>query len=118
MLLLVVGSARVAFAQETVAPKDSTVESSYFTVSGGWSWPVGGPVEESYEPGFTVGAAFRKGMKGNYMGGIEFGYTWLTLDSAKLAEANPGSTFSGDIAFEHHYRKRLHLRRPGKPMRP
>ncbi len=67
----------------------------YFTVSGGWSWPVGGPVEESYETGFTLAASFRTGLKDDYLGGIEFGYTWYTLDSANLAEENPGSTFSG-----------------------
>ena len=70
-------------------------EKDYFTLSGGWSWPVGGPVKDSYEPGFTLGGAFRTGMADNYLSGIEFGYTWLSLDTAGLEEMNPGSTFSG-----------------------
>jgi len=85
LILLGVGSAHPLYAEEV----------DYFTLSGGWSWPVGGPVEESYEPGLTLGASFRKGMAASYLGGIEFGYTWYSLDSAKLAEKDPGSTFSG-----------------------
>jgi len=85
VLVLLVGSARTLHAGE----------SDYFTVSGGWSWPAGGPVEESYESGLTLGAAFRAEVASDYLSGIDFGYTWYTLDSAGLAEANPGSTFSG-----------------------
>jgi outer membrane protein W len=85
LVLLVVGSARPLHAQE----KD------YFTVSGGWSWPAGGPVQDTYQSGLTLGAAFRVGVAPSYLSGIEFGYGWYSLDSAKLAEQNPGSTFSG-----------------------
>ena len=110
LLLLCVGSARPLQAEET----------DYFTVSGGWSWPVGGPVEESYEAGLTVGASFRKGMASDYLGGIEFGYTWYSLDSANLAEMNPGSTFSGgdmgllSITTENDYL----FGTPGNALRP
>lgn len=70
-------------------------ERGYFTVSGGWSWPVGGPVEESYQPGFTLAASFRAGMFSNYLSGLEVGYTWLSLDSDQLASSNPGFDFAG-----------------------
>lgn len=70
-------------------------EKDYFTLSGGWSWPVGGPVKDSYEPGFTLAGSFRAGVTDHYLSGIEFGYTWLSLDSAGLEEQNPGSSFSG-----------------------
>jgi len=70
-------------------------ERGYFTVSGGQSWPMGGPVEESYQPGFTLATSFRVGMLSNYLSGFEVGYTWLSLDSDKLASSNPGADFSG-----------------------
>lgn len=85
LLLLVVGSVHTLHAGE----------SDYFTLSGGWSWPVGGPVENTYEAGFTAAASFRKSVADNYLGGIEFGYGWYSLDTANLEGANPGSTFSG-----------------------
>lgn len=111
MLLLFVGSAQPVYAQD---------EPEYFTVSGGWSSPVGGPVEESYEPGFTLAASFRAGVASNYLGGIEIGYSWHSLDSANLAEQNAGSSFSGGdmgllaITTENDYL----FGTPGKPMRP
>lgn len=134
LLLLFVGSARFAYAQGATASKDSTAatsepattsktageEASYFTVSGGWSWPVGGPVENTYQAGFTMGAAFRKAVAPSYISGIEFGYTWLSLDSGNLASSNPGSTFSGgdmgllSITTENDYL----FGAPEKPMRP
>lgn len=83
--LLIVGAALPLHAEEA----------DYFTVSGGWSWPVGGAVEQSYESGLTMGASFRKSMAASYMSGIEFGYTWYSLNSGNLESANPGSTFSG-----------------------
>ncbi len=70
-------------------------EKDYFTLSGGWSWPVGGPVKDSYTPGFTLAGSFRVGMTDHYLSGIEFGYTWLSLDTENLEALNPGSTFSG-----------------------
>ena len=85
LLLLFVGSASTLHAEEV----------DYFTLSGGWSWPVGGPVQDSYESGLTLGASFRVGVVPNYLSGFEFGYSWYSLDTAKLAEQNPGSTFSG-----------------------
>jgi outer membrane protein W len=134
LLLLFVGSTRLVYAQGATASKDSTAatsksetpsktageEASYFTVSGGYSWPVGGPVENTYQAGFTMGAAFRKAVVPSYISGIEFGYTWLTLDSANLASMNPGSTFSGgdmgllSITTENDYL----FGAPEKPMRP
>lgn len=80
-----------------VFPMDSlhAEEKDYFTLSGGWQWPVGGPVKDSYEPGFTLAGSFRAGVTDHYLGGLEFGYTWLSLDNAGLEELNPGSTFSG-----------------------
>lgn len=134
LLLFFVGSARSLYAQGTAAPKDTTAttskpattsktvaeEPSYFTVSGGYSWPVAGPVENTYQAGFTMGASFRKGVAPSLITGIEFGYTWLTLDSANLASLNPGSTFSGgdmgllSITTENDYL----FGAPEKPMRP
>jgi len=70
-------------------------EHDYFTVSGGWSWPVAGPVHDSYESGPTLAASFRVGVADNYLSGIEFGYSWFSLDTAKLEATNPGSTYTG-----------------------
>lgn len=84
-------------------------EPSYFTLSGGWAWPEAGPVQDSYESGFTVAGSFRAPAAPNYLYGFEVGYTWLTLDSGKLAGEHPGSTFSGgdfgllSITTEHDY---------------
>lgn len=80
-----------------VLPADrlNAEEKDYFTLSGGWMWPVGGPVKDSYQPGLTLGGAFRVGVIDNYLSGIEFGYSWLSLDNSSLEEMNPGSTFSG-----------------------
>ncbi len=94
-ILILVGSSRTLHAEGSVASRDTIPESNFFTVSVGESWPVGGPVEDSYEAGLTVGASFRKGLMSSYLGGLEFGYTWYSLDSANLAETNPGSTYSG-----------------------
>lgn len=120
LVLLIVGSALPLFAQETTASKGAVDEPNYFTVSGGWSWPVGGPVEDTYEAGFTMGAAFRKGVIPNYFSGVEFGYSWYSLDSANLESTNPGSSFSGgdmgllSITTENDYL----FGTPGKAMRP
>jgi outer membrane protein W len=95
LLVLFVGSASPLYAQERSLPEATVHESSYFTLSGGWSWPVGGPVQDSYQSGFGLAASFRKGLATDYLGGIEFGYSWYSLDSGKLAGKNPGSTFSG-----------------------
>ena len=73
----------------------SAEEKDYFTLSGGWSWPVGGPVKDSYQPGLTLAGSFRTGVTDHYLSGIEFGYTWLSLDNGKLEALNPGSSFSG-----------------------
>lgn len=111
LLLLLAGMASPVHAQD---------EPEYFTVSGGWSWPVGGPVESAYEPGFTMAASFRAGVAANYLGGMEVGYSWHALDSAGLAGSNPGSTFSGgymgllSITTENDYL----FGTPGKAMRP
>jgi len=132
-LLVIVGSAHVVLAQGSAAPSDSTAaaskssaprtvepEASYFTVSAGVSWPVGGPVEENYQDGFTLGAAFRKAVMANFISGFEFAYAWYSLDSAGLADENPGSTFSGgdmgilSITTENDYL----FGAPQKPMRP
>ena len=132
-LLLCAGSAHSAYAQGSAAPKDSTAatsnstasktveaEASYFTVSAGGSWPVGGPVENTYQEGFTLGAAFRKAIKANYISGFEFAYGWYSLDTAWLGEQNPGSTFSGgdmgllSITTENDYL----FGEPAKAMRP
>ena len=80
-----------------VFPADrlSAGEPDYFTLSGGWSWPVGGPVKDSYQSGFTLAGSFRRGMTDHYLSGIEFGFTWLSLDNKGLEEVYPGSTFSG-----------------------
>lgn len=105
MLLLFVGSVSPLFAQET----ESVQPTQYFTVSGGWDWPVGGPMQDTYEAGPTLAASFRSALTGAFLVGLEAGYSWFSLDTAKLAELNPGSTFSdGDmgllsITTEHDY---------------
>ncbi len=80
-----------------VLPADrlSAEEKDYFTLSGGWMWPAGSPVKDSYQSGFTLAGSFRTGVFDNYLSGIEFGYTWLSLDTASLEEMYQGSTFSG-----------------------
>lgn len=111
ILLIFLGSAQPLHAQE---------EPQYFTLSGGWSWPAGGPVDESYESGFTMAASFRTGFAEDYMGGIEFAYAWYSLNSSNMASENPGSTFSGgdlgmlSITTENDYL----FGDPGKAMRP
>jgi len=111
LLLLMVASVLPAHAEE---------EPSYFTLSGGWSWPSGGPIQDTYEPGFIAAAAFRVGVAESYLSGIEFGYGWFSLDSAGLASKNSGSTFSGgdmgllSITTENDYL----FGTPGNPMRP
>lgn len=118
VLLLLVASAHPLYAQQDAVA--AAAEPQFFTLSGGWSWPSGGPVEESYDGGFTAAASFRTALKDNYVGGIEFGYTWYTLNSTNLAEENPGSTFSGgdlgmlSITTENDYL----FGDPGKAMRP
>jgi len=115
-LLLLVASAHPLYAQEDA----DAAEPRYFTLSGGWSWPAGGPVDETYDAGFTAAAAFRTGVMPNYLAGIEFGYTWYSLNSSNLAEENPGSTFSGgdlgllSITTENDYL----FGSPDKAMRP
>jgi hypothetical protein len=110
LLMILIGSSATVHAQET----------DYFTVSGGWSWPVGGPVQDNYQSGFTGGAAFRAALAPSYFSGIEFGYGWYSLDTAKLIEKNPGSTFSGgdmgllSITTENDYL----FGAPENPMRP
>ena len=85
LLLFVFGSSRPAHA----------AEAGYFTLSGGWSWPVGGAVQDAYQSGFTLGASVREGVAANYMGGLEVGYTWYSLDTGYFEGLNPGSTISG-----------------------
>jgi hypothetical protein len=53
LLLLLVNGAAVSLHAE---------EHDYFTLSGGWSWPVGGPVQDTYESGLTLAASFRVGV--------------------------------------------------------
>ena len=95
-------------------------EHDYFTVSGGWSWPVSGPVYDSYESGLTLAASFRVGVIPNYLSGFEVGYSWFSLDTAKLEEANSGSTYSGgnmgllSITTENDYL----MGAPENPLRP
>ena len=85
VLLLVLAPAQPAHAEEH----------DFFTLSGGWSWPMGGAVKDQYQSGPTLAASFRADVTAGYMGGIEFGYSWYSLDTAWLAETNPGSTYSG-----------------------
>jgi hypothetical protein len=75
--------------------QDVDEEYDFFTVSAGWSWPMGGPVQDQYESGLTLAASFRAGLAENYLGGFEFGYSWYSLDTAWLGEQTPGSTYSG-----------------------
>lgn len=82
-------------ATKTTTPSEPARVSRYFTVSGGWSWPAGGPVEDSYQDGYMVAASFMKGLKENYLGGFEVGYSVYSLDSGKLAGLTPASTYSG-----------------------
>jgi hypothetical protein len=70
-------------------------ELGYTTLSGGWSWPAGGPVKDSYQSGFTLAGSYRTPVTHSLLSGMEIGYTWLSLDSAKLADKNPGSVYSG-----------------------
>ena len=85
LVLVFAGAARPLHAKEP----------AYFTLSGGWSWPEAGPVKDSHESGFTVAGSFRTPGGPNYLYGLEVGYSQFSLDSAALAERNPGSTFSG-----------------------
>lgn len=110
LLLLFVGLVRPAQGQEH----------GYTTLSGGWSWPAGGPVTESHEPGFTLAGSYRTPMADQFLSGLEVGYTWLSLDRGELAEKNPESTFSGgslgllSITTENDYL----LGAPGSTVRP
>ena len=69
-LILCVGSANRLHAQaqipagkpETQASPITEHEASYFTVSGGAQWPVGGPVQDQYQTGAGIAASFRKGL--------------------------------------------------------
>ena len=72
LLLLALTPAQPAHAEEH----------DFFTLSGGWSWPVGGPVKGQYQSGPTLAASFRVGVTAGYMGGIEFGYSWYSLDAS------------------------------------
>lgn len=84
-LVLMAGVERPAHAQEQ----------GFAILSGGWSSPQGGPVADSYQSGFMLAGSYRTPVAPNFLTGLEVGYTWLSLDAAKLAERNPGSTFSG-----------------------
>ena len=64
LLLLVAGTARSLHAQadstvtRTKVSTETMKEPEYFTLSAGWSWPVGGPVEDNYQSGLTLAASF------------------------------------------------------------
>ena len=72
------------------------------------------------QSGPTLAASFRVGVTAGYMGGIEFGYSWYSLDASGLAQINPGSTYSGgdmgllSITTENDYL----FGAPVNPMRP
>jgi len=95
-------------------------EPTYTTLSAGWTWPADGPVADAYSSGFTLAGSFRTAVAPNVLSGLEVGYSWLPLDTAKLAAQNPGSTFSGSdlgilsITTEQDYV----MGRPGSTMRP
>jgi hypothetical protein len=95
-------------------------EPVYTTLSAGWSWPADGPVADSYNSGFTMAASFRAPVAPHILSGIEVGYSWFSLDTAKLEALNPGSTFSGgdmgllSITSENDYV----MGTPGSTMRP
>jgi len=75
-------------------------ELGYTTLSAGWSSPVGGPVADAYQSGFTLAASYRTPVAEQFLSGMEIGYTWLSLDSGSLENRNPGSTFAGgDLGF-------------------
>jgi len=67
----------------------------YSTLSGGWTWPAGGPVSDSHESGFTLAGSYRLPITDKLLYGLETSYTWLPLDGASLAAKNPGATYSG-----------------------
>lgn len=48
-----------------------------------------------------IAGSFRTPVVPNALAGLEVGYTWLTLDSDKLAGGHSGSAFSGgdDLSF-------------------
>lgn len=110
LVLLLAGSVRCVHAQEL----------GYTTLSGGVSWPAGGPVTDSYESGFTLAGSYRMPMSPGFLYGFEIGYSWFSLDGAKLADENPGSVFSGgdlgllSITTENDYL----LGAPGSTVRP
>jgi hypothetical protein len=95
-------------------------EEGYMTLSGGWSSPQGGPVASTYQSGFMLAGSYRTPVYSNLVSGLEVGYTWLSLDTARLAGQNPGSTFSGgnlgllSITGENDYL----LGAPGSTTRP
>ena len=115
-LFLLVLSALPVLAQES----DASDEPEFFTVSAGWSWPAGGPVQDTYESGLTIGGSFRIGVAPGYVSGFEVGYSWYSLNTSYLADKNPGSTFSGgdmgmlSITTENDYL----FGRPESPFRP
>jgi len=121
LLFLLVSSVAPLYAQDTEVVERVVIvsESQTFTLSGGWSWPMGGPVKE-YKSGPTLAASFRTAYAGTYMGGLEVGYSWFDLDTAKLDQQNPGSTYNGgtmgilSITTENDYLFGL----PSNPFRP
>lgn len=125
LLTMLLFSAAFAPSTDAQEPANTTLstdaqEPIYTTLSGGWSWPADGPVADSYQSGFTIGGAFRTPVAPHQLSGIEVGYTWLSLDNDKLAQQNPGSTFSGgsmgllSITGEND----VVLGAPGSSMRP
>jgi len=51
--------------------------------------------DSDYKAGLTIAGSFRTAIAKDYMSGLEVGYTWLTLDTGKLASKTPGATYSG-----------------------
>jgi hypothetical protein len=94
--------------------------SRYFTVSAGWSFPAGGPVQNTYDTGFVLAGSFRTEVSKGYLTGVEVGYSWYSLDTAGLESLNSGSTFAGgdmgllSITTENDYI----FGTPGRPFLP
>ena len=123
--LLLAASAHPLFAQETTTTQpsqgtDAVTEPQFFTMSAGWSSPVGGPVQDTYKPGLTIAGSFRTGFAPSYLSGLEIGYSWYSLDGDNLSSLTPGTTYAGgdmgllSVTTENDYL----FGTPSKPFRP
>jgi hypothetical protein len=94
---LVVALAAVGFAILVTSPSQAR-RPGYLTLSGGWAWPVEGPLEANYEPGFTMAGSIRLPIEADHMYGFEAGYSWFSFDRPEIP---PGAGGGGDLGLFH-----------------